>query len=67
MRTHVLVVSLIERGRKSLDSKGYGDAVLGDLSKTFNTLNHDFLLASLHSCGFDTKTLALLHSYLINK
>ena len=41
----VLIVSLIEKGQKSLDSKYYGDAVLGNLSKTFDTLNHNFLLA----------------------
>ena len=45
MWMQVLIASLIERGRKSLDSKYYRDAGLGDLSKTFDTLNHNFLLA----------------------
>ena len=35
-----------------------------DLSKTFDTLNHDLLVAKLHAYGFDIKTLKLLRSYL---
>ena len=35
-----------------------------DLSKTFNTLNYDLLLAKLHAYGFDRDSLKVLHSYL---
>ena len=58
------LVSLIERWRKSLDNKGYCGAVLMNLSKVFDTLNHDLLIAKLHAYGFDIKPLKLLHSYL---
>ena len=59
---------MIERLRKSLDNKGYGGAVLMDLiSKAFDTLNHDLLIAKLHAYGFDIKTLKLVHSYLTKK
>lgn len=34
------VISLIKRWRKPLDNKSYGDAVLMDLLKTFDALNH---------------------------
>ena len=63
---HALIF-LTERWRKSLDNKGYGGAVLIDLSKAFDTLNHDLLIAKLHVYGFDIKTLKLLHSYLTKR
>ena len=51
------LVSLIKRREGNLDRKRYGDTVLMDLSKAFNTLNHNLLLSSLHVCVF-------FHSYL---
>ena len=38
--TQQALVSLIEKWKKILDDKGFGGAVLMDLSKTFDTLNH---------------------------
>ena len=61
------LISLIERWPKSLDNKGYGGAVLMDLSKAFDTLNHDLLIAKLRAYDFDIKTLKLLHSYLTKR
>ena len=60
-------ISLIERWQKSLDNEGYGGAVLMDLYKALDTLNHDLLIAKLHAYGFDIKTLKLLHSYLTKR
>ena len=61
------LISLIETWRKNLDNKSYGGVVLMDLSKAFDTLNHDLLIAKLHAYGFDIKTLKLVHSYLTKK
>ena len=55
------LISSIQRWQKSLDNKGYGGTVLMDLSKDFDTLNYDFLIAKLHAYGFDIKTLKLFH------
>ena len=63
----VAIISLIERWRKSLYSKGYGDAVLMDLSEALDTLNFDLLITKLHTNGFDIKTLKLLHIYLTKR
>ena len=38
-----------------------------DLSKAFNSLNHELLLAKLHAYGFSRSALALNHSYLSNR
>ena len=42
------LISLMERWRKSPDKNGYGGAI--DLSKAFNTVNHELLIAKLHAC-----------------
>ena len=46
--------SLIEKWKSSLDQNGYAGSVLMDLSKAFDTLNRELLIAY----GFDKKYLA---------
>ena len=38
-----------------------------DLSKAFNCLNHELLLAKLHTHGFTKASLDLIHNYLTNR
>jgi len=61
------LISLIEHWRKALDSKGHAGAVLMDLSKAFDCINHDLLIAKLHAYGFDHQALRLVKSYLSNR
>ena len=42
-------------------------AVLADLSKALNCLNHDFLIAKLNAYGFSLPALRLIHDYLSNR
>ena len=61
------LISLIEHWRKALDSKGYAGAVLMDLSKAFDCINHNLLIAKLHAYGFSLQSLKLIKSYLPNR
>ena len=61
------MVSLIEKWKNIIDKKGYGGGVLMDLSKAFDTLNHDLLIAKLHAYGLSRTSLKLLKSYLSNR
>ena len=53
--TQQALLSLIERRKYALDQNGYGCAILMHLSKAFDTIHHDLLLAKLGAYGFDTE------------
>ena len=57
----------VRKMRIFLDEKGYGDVILMDLSKAFDTLNHELLIAKLNAHGFSHNYLSLLYSYLCNR
>ena len=60
---HCLAV-MIEQWRKAIDLKEYAGGVLTDLSKAFDCLNHDLLIAKLAAYVFDEKSLHFIYSYL---
>ena len=65
--TQQALVSLIEKWKKILDDIGFGGAVLMDLSKAFDTLNHELLIAKLHAYGLNSDSLKLINDYLSNR
>ena len=62
--SNCVLICLIENWKKSLDQKRLVEAVLPDLSKAFDSIPHDLLIAKLHAYGFSIDTVTLLYSYL---
>ena len=58
------LIFLVEYWKKSLDSNGKAGVLLTDLSKAFDRLVHDLLIAKLSAYGFDYLSLKLIYSYL---
>ena len=52
---------------KNLDKGGECGPLFVDLSKSFDCLQHDLLLAKLNADGFDYKSLKLISSFLSNR
>ena len=52
---------------KTLDNKGYTGAILMDLSKTFDTINHELFIAKLCAYGLSEHALKLIHSYMSDR
>ena len=60
---HVLV-RMIEEWRRNLDNDNVVGAVLMDLSKAFDCIPHDLLIAKLSAYGFHEDALVYIYSYL---
>ena len=63
---HVLI-RLIENWKQSLDNKKFVGAVLMDLSKAFDCIPHELLIAKMHAYGFEFNTLVFFYFYLKNR
>ena len=62
--TQHALMRLIEKCKETLDKNGHAGALLMDLSKAFDCLDHDLLIAKLRAYSFSRKALALIYSYL---
>ena len=61
------LIALIEKWKKGVDSGGAFGAPLTDLSKAFDCLSHELLIAKLEAYGFDEKAPTLIYNYLSNR
>ena len=62
-----VLLKLTEDWRKHLDENRIAGGLLMDLSKAFDCLPHELLIAKLHAYGFGENTLNCLYSYLKNR
>ena len=62
-----ILAGFLEEWREQLDHNKIFGTVLLDLSKAFDCIPQDLLIAKLNADGFDMNTLTLLFSYLKNR
>ena len=65
--TQQCLMVMIEMWRKALDNKKIAGGILTDLSKAFDCLSHDLMIAKLEAYGFDKNALKFVYSYLKNR
>ena len=58
---------MLEKSKTAVDDKETFGALLIDLSKAFDYLSHDLLLAKSNAYGFSFPALRLIESYLSNR
>ena len=61
------LVTMVEKWRKTLDEGGETGAVLTDLSKAFDSIDHNIPVAKLNAYGFEKRSLQFIHSYLTKR
>ena len=61
------LLTMVEKLGKTLDEGGETGAVLTDLSKAFDCIDHDLLIAELNAYGLEKRVLEFIHSYLTKR
>ena len=62
--TEQCLTVMLEQWKDALDDKGTAAAILTDLSKAFDCLNHNLLLSKMGAYGFDKGALEFIQDYL---
>ena len=65
--TQYCLLAMLEKWKSSVDKGGSFGVLLTNLSKAFDFLSHELLIAKLHRYGFSLNALRLVHSYLTNR
>ena len=60
-------LAMIEKWKKTVDNGVVFGALLTNLSKAFDCIPHDLIIAKLEACGFHINALKLIHDYLSNR
>ena len=62
--TELALIEMVDQIKMSLDSGKITCGIFVDLSKAFDTVNHDILIGKLDHYGISGKALKLIKSYL---
>ena len=65
--TQHCLVNMLEKWKNTLDKGGFVCAIFMDLSKAFDTMNYDLLIAKLRVYGFQEDGLVFMKSYFTNR
>ena len=65
--TQYCLLSMLEKWKSAVDKGKCLGALLTDLSKAFDCISHELILAKLHQYRFSLRALRLIHSYLTNR
>ena len=65
--TRSCLLVMLEKWENAVDKGKCFGALLMDLSKIFNCISQELLIAKLHAYGFGLPTLKLIQSYLRNR
>ena len=65
--TQNCLLYMLDKWKRSLDNGKIFGLLLTDLSKAFDCLSHELLIAKLHAYVFSFTAVRLMHSYLTNK
>ena len=63
---HCLLL-MIDKWKKAVDNNKVFGAILTDLSKAFDCICHDLLVAKLHAYGLSLPALKMIQDYLLNR
>ena len=61
------LLCMIEQWKMSLDNNGLAAGITMDLSKAFDTINYELLIAKLHAYGFNVDSLEIILDYLADR
>ena len=65
--TQHCLLAMLEKWKRFIDNGKMFGALLTDLSKVFDCIDHELLIAKLNAYGFSLTALKLVHSYLSNR
>ena len=65
--TQQCLLALLEKWKRAVDSGQMFGVFLTDLSKAFDCLDHELLIAKFNANGFSLRALKLVHDYFSNR